>query len=641
MVDPSNDLSRTVHKVNNSKYLKDIPLYGRDNEISALLQAIGNSFEGLQVVWISGASGVGKSKLVQHCFQNNSNFCSGKFDSFPSLKPYAAISKCLSKLCKILSHDDYPKLSVSPDVASVLTKLIPSISNILMYESIEVTSSSQRLRASDSKLDEWGFQKLKQAVHTFVKEACNLLMSISSSPLIFYFDDLQWADSGSLDILKFLLTDSDIWKGFLFIASHRDGNLDKDGSLMTFKTSVEQCKANLTEVSLNNLSKEDVTQLVADAVSNQPSLSEHLATIIFDITGGNAFHVVTALQFLYEKEDMQLSTSFRSWTWNNVEDFSGIGVSSIDILQLFFSRLSAASVEMLKIASCLGLEVEICMLDDILVELNLKTRSESLESLLKEVSIRHLIDIDASNEFFYFLHDQIHFAAYSLIGSEKMRQLLHLRIGRCILSLEEKSAAPLTHGKRLLGVEQLNRGRALIDTAEEKIRLGKLNIVAAEELIAASAFVMAQENLLIVLELIGDDRWNQYYDMAIASHLLLASAYFGNGSMDATLKHINEILRESKNDDDRQRAQILYLEVLSCTSQVKECIELSMNLLSDLGCPKLPRNPGTMHVVRAFIRVKRLLKKMSHEDILNLPECHDCKLLNISKVGKSSNVEFL
>ena len=63
-----------------------------------------------------------------------------------------------------------------------------------------------------------------------------------------------------------------------------------------------------------------------------------------------------------------------------------------------------------------------------------------------------------------------------------------------------------------MAVDQLNRGSDLLEEVAEKVELARLNLVAAEEVIAASAFNMAQDFLETGIDLLGMRRWTKHYE---------------------------------------------------------------------------------------------------------------------------------
>jgi predicted ATPase len=474
---------------------------------------------------------------------------------------------------------------------------------------------------------------LKEAIKKFLKGTCEALKSSSSSPLILYVDDIQWADDNSIEILRHLLF-GEVWNNFLFIGSFRDEEILHDCAFETLKNTIYQSNINVTDLVLRNLTQITLRRMVADMTDNQGDFSDCLADRIFAQTQGNPLFTTFSLQYLYEKRIMNDSHSKGKWTLIDDAKSLNLGESAVDVLMFSLFSLQPETMETLKIASCLGSDVDLLLLASVLREFNVNLTPDEMKVVLKEALFRNLVIMDPSELFFTFAHDRIREAAYKLAGSVQGHESIHLKIGRHILFHNNQHEQSDFIAQSLPATDHLNRGRSLIHVKDEKLRLAQLNMGAAENLMGASAFKAAQEYLEIVIELMGDDPWNENYALTMNAHVLLSSSLFGNGSMDEALRCIHEICHKAKNDDDRLKSKILHLEVLSCNNQVEECVDLSLQLLAELQLPKIPRKPGLRSIMIYFFRVKRLLRKMNDDDILNLPECHDKRILNALRIRK-------
>jgi histidine kinase len=185
-----------------------------------------------------------------------------------------------------------------------------------------------------------------------------------------------------------------------------------------------------------------------------------------------------------------------------------------------------------------------------------------------------------------------------------------------------------------LAVDQLNRGSDLLEEVSEKVELARYNLLAAEEVITASAFKMAQGFLETGIDLLGMRRWTKQYDVTLEISNKLAFVLFSNGSMDECLQLIDQIYRRSICKEDRYEAQFLHVEVLASLNRLTECIAVSMSILLQLGHHKLPKNPSLLHIIPGIVGVKKLLRNKSDANLLSLPVCEDKRLLAILRHRK-------
>ena len=95
------------------------------------------------------------------------------------------------------------------------------------------------------------------------------------NPVIFFLDDLQWADAASLEVLKALLTDS-LSHSMMIIGAYREGempieilqkyNLAENCSIYDDSTSAARNSshhASITNIAVNALDSDSLNQLIA------------------------------------------------------------------------------------------------------------------------------------------------------------------------------------------------------------------------------------------------------------------------------------------------------------------------------------------------------------------------------------------
>jgi predicted ATPase len=296
--------------------------------------------------------------------------------------------------------------------------------------------------------------------------------------------------------------------------------------------------------------------------------------------------------------------------------------------------------ESLKIASCLGHEVDIALLGTIMSDFGIDFSTEPISISLERMESRCYIVLADDCKVFQFAHDRILQAAYSLVP-ETVLQKIHLKIGRAVFKAYENSPDYKYKHILFLAIDQLNRGRDVLETDMEREELSQLNLLAAQEMIVFSAFNHAKSNLLIALDLLGEGCWEKYYSLTLSINNLLASVLSSNGSMQECLDLADSIMEKCVCPEDRYHSQIIRLESLTCFNRLEECINSSMRMLSELQLPRIPSNPGLTSILPAIMGVKKLLKPLSHEDILSLPLCKDGRIQHVMKICKQNVSELL
>ncbi|HNO25649.1 MAG TPA: AAA family ATPase, partial [Leptospiraceae bacterium] len=257
-------------------------LYGREKESAVLLDAyerVRNSAKELMLV--GGYSGVGKSALVHEVHKPNTAsrgiFLEGKFDQYQKNIPYSAwiyafkefVNNLLTESEKSLQEWKEKILSAVSGNGKVLTDLIPNLELI-----IGVQPEIQGLGPVET------VNRFNLVFLNFIK-----CLADRKHPLAVFVDDWQWADSASLELLKILMTDSEL-KYFLIISAYRDNEVGVNHPFQITAEHIRSKGVPVSLISLGNLSAESVSRLAADSFGiSVPELSE----LVFEKTKGNAF----------------------------------------------------------------------------------------------------------------------------------------------------------------------------------------------------------------------------------------------------------------------------------------------------------------------------------------------------------------
>lgn len=340
-------MSNNIHNIDFS----DLQIVGRNHEIQQLRSAFDKMCDTkvCGVALVHGVSGVGKSILVETAFRKRpkGRFCSGKFDPHAISHPYSAVVEALSDLCGQIQHEENVQAALQSRLGSsslmVLPELIPGLAELM-----GLSGSSRSFGSSMLDRHEWNADKVKRELKLFLQVVCH-----PSTPCIIFIDDLQWADTASLELLHFIICDAQV-QGFFFCGAFRDSEIN---SSFPFATDL-QGNENVILIRLEELTLESVNELIAILFKREVSDETfELSQVIMKRTHGNAFYVIQFLRFLQDERYFEYSASTGHFEWDLVKIQSHVSPSDnnvIAFMQRKLERLPIDTREVLKVAACFG-----------------------------------------------------------------------------------------------------------------------------------------------------------------------------------------------------------------------------------------------------------------------------------------------
>ncbi len=184
------------------RFLIPEKLYGRESAVQTLLAAFDRAAIGKsELMLVAGLSGIGKTAVVNEIHKPVTRQCGyfikGKFDQFNRNIPLSAFVQALRDLiAQLLSESDAQLakwksciLEAVGENGQVLIEVIPELVEIIGEQpaAAELSGSAAQNRFN---------QLLKKFVEVFATR---------DHPLVLFLDDLQWADSASLELIKLLM----------------------------------------------------------------------------------------------------------------------------------------------------------------------------------------------------------------------------------------------------------------------------------------------------------------------------------------------------------------------------------------------------------------------------------------------------
>ena len=580
-------------------------LYGRDHEFQELQAAFDRvvATGRPELVLVIGYSGIGKSSVVNEVRKDlvlrKVIFAAGKFDQYKRDIPYATLVEALQSIVhQILSKSDavvagwQARLQDAVGAnGQLMVDLVPELEFVI----------GKQLPVPDLAAQE------AQVRFQMVFRRFLAALAGPEDPLALFLDDLQWVDKATLELLEGLVIENEL-QHILIVGAYRDNEVGPSHPLARMLAKIRNRKANVRDVVLRPLTLHDVVKLVAHSLSCATDSAEPLAQLVYEKTGGNPFFTIQFFTSLTEEGVLRFDPARSAWTW----DLSRIRTKEYtDNLGEFMAgklqRLSRRSQEALGEFACLANTAELASLTRIRGE----TEDELHASL--EEAVRAGLVVRQENGY-SFLHDRVQEAAYALIA-KRDRAAIHLKIGRLLMS----QTTPAEMKEDIFEiVNQLNRGRALVESSEERERIAELNLMAGKRAKAATAYVSALTYLIAGRTLLDEEAWNERYALIFGLEFERAECEFLTGDFLAAEERLVMLAQRAVGVVDTAAVVRLQIDLYASLDQSQRAVEAGLEYLRGVSIPWLP-HPADEEVRQEYQRIWQQLGTRPIESLVDLP----------------------
>jgi len=593
-------------------------LYGREHEIDTLLAAFDRVVAGgrPELVLVSGYSGIGKSAVVNELHKPlvppRGLFASGKFDQYKRDIPYATLAQAFQSLIRPLLSKAEEELSkwrhvlhqaLDPN-GQLMVGLVPELKAII---------------GEQPPVPELPAREAQARFHLVFRRFINAFAR-PEHPLALFLDDLQWLDAATLDLMEDLLTRPDV-KHLLLIGAYRDNEVNSKHPLLRKLDAMREAGALLQDIVLAPLTREDLQQLIADALHCAREHVGPLARLVHEKTSGNPFFSIQFISALFEEGLLTFDHDAGVWSWDlNRIHAKGYTDNVVDLMVRMLTRLGPETQNALKQLACLGNRPEVAMLNVVYQDDTEHMHAQLAEAIDAGFILR-------SHDAYYFLHDRVQEAAYSLIPVD-LRGATHLRIGTLMAAHTSPDALEESIFEI---VNQINRGRELIESAGEREHIAELNLIAGRRAKASAAYVSALKYLQVGRDFLTDEAWANNYDLVFSIESLLAECELLTTDMRGAEDRLSMLAERARNDHDLALIARLRLTLYTAMDRSDRAVAVFLAYLRGLGTD-WSIHPSEEEVSREYERLWALLGKRQIEEIIELPLATDRVALDMLDV---------
>jgi predicted ATPase len=598
-------------------------LYGREPQLDVLLRAFEQTCQGRSAgMLVAGYAGMGKTTLIQELYKplvrQRGYFIAGKCDQLARDIPYRALIQAFQQLVQRLLAEGEERLHVWRTRLAlalganggVLAEVVPEIALIL---------------GPQPPVSPLGFT---EAQNRFVMVLQNFLSVLATPehPLVVFLDDLQWADTATLQLLPPLLTNPDL-RSVLIIGAYRDQEVNADHALRKAQAALAEAGAQLYHLTVPPLELADLTHLVRDTLHGDLAEARPLAALLQRKTDGNPFFVIQFLKTLQQHGCFTFDAERRCWTYDiDVIATAPITDNVVELMSHKLQQLPPRTQRTVPLAACVG---HCCDLHTLAI-ISEQTPEATAADLQPAIDAGLLLltgDTAAgSAATFTFLHDRVQQAAYAQIADEH-KQSVHLQVGRLLLVQWDRAGAP----EQVFDiVRHLNIASTRITDPAERLDLARLNLLAGQRAKSSTAYAAALGYFQTGVALLHNVPWEAHYPLLFALHCEAAQCEYLCGDFDRAERAFDWLLGQARSRLDQ--ATIFTLKILQYehTSRYTDAIRTGRDGLALFGItfPDLPEERQAA-LDAELAAIEALQGSRSIEALIALPTMQDAEMRTV------------
>ncbi|MFO8109967.1 MAG: tetratricopeptide repeat protein [Thermoplasmata archaeon] len=371
--------AKGVLDLTEAREFKEDIFIDRKEEMAVLKSSLKEaSEEGGKVFFVKGDPGIGKTRLLEefekHASSEDFIFLSGRA-YFESSDPYLPFKKAFEGT-KDLDH--------SMDI---------------------IYPDEKRTKAEDKNMFDYHRRT------TFFEITKDIRHMIDKKPMVIFLDDIQWADSATLQLIHYLSENLET-SPLLLIAAFRPQDVNMNTLLKEIVQRMRRV-GTYEEIELKPLKWKHTKEIISNmlGVSRTPP---EFVRLLYELSQGNPLFIKECVKSLIEEGNLDPKRN------RYPKDPRHVTIPNIivSIIERRFSQLSEETLKMLQIGCIIGEEIpfdlllKVCGMDEL-------DAFDHIDILLGTSIWKELPDQDK----FAFSHALVHLAAYNRISDIKKRKL--------------------------------------------------------------------------------------------------------------------------------------------------------------------------------------------------------------------------
>eukprot|EP00980_Cylindrotheca_fusiformis_P027454 scaffold20461_cov117-Cylindrotheca_fusiformis.AAC.17 len=606
---------------------KRIVPYGQSTSTRSLVQSDIHK----ELIFISGYSGVGKSSLAK-TLETEINgrtegiYVEGKFGSNANDEPYSAIASAFGQMCKRIlverknrsRKNRYPGdeslrfgsclFSALGPSTNLLSDLIPELQDILPV---------MRRNSDNSDSEQCDFESVRERV----KYAFRVLMrafNAEFSPIVLVVDDLQWADSSSLDMIDYLISDGQNANALMIVGCYRSNEVDEHSHLFkkiqTLQMKQTRCNFRITAIAVGSCDTDEVNKIIMAMMSiDDEERTRGLSEVCFKRTAGNPFFLIEFMIMLLEENLISYNLGLLKWIWDEerIAEETMSTDNVVDLLQARMRKMPANVQLLLQYAACLGSSFSASTLDLIWRKQSVMKAdytADTITDLLAVVVSSNLVEACGEKEY-RWVHDKVQEAALSL--NDTVSPEFQFEIGTALFHSLDANGLE----EHLFDVVDLiNKGQI-----SKQHEFAELNLRAAEKAKSISAFQSAAKYASKGIRLLPSDKWIAQRSLTLSLYTIGSEVELALGRSESAERYSNEVLnrKECTTMEVMPLKMAKSLKLCTVDMKFKETVQINLGLLKELGVKLLwSRATLPLQSFTALMRTIKMAKKApAPEDI--------------------------